>query len=182
MKRTFRTQPQCTATSSLGLRCGHSALVDSDRCQFHPRSQEEIPAIQEEILDPPVVEIQNTPPNDPPVEFTSAQEFAKAVLESQEFFSYVLSGLASRKIPAALLLRLMDYADGWGKPPERVEHTGKDGEAIVTEVRRVIVHTMPEEPKLSQQLPQISSITPDVEIEDGDMDIPMIPVAPRKMH
>jgi hypothetical protein len=164
VKRSPRTSPQCTATNSLGFRCGHNAIPNSDKCQFHTSSEQPF-----EDLDPPIVEIKD------PVEFSSAQEFAKAVLESEEFFDYVVAGIKSRKIPAVLILRLMDYAEGWGKPPERVEHTGKDGEAIVTEVRRVIVYAAPqEEPKATN-----SEI---LELDGEDLDIPLIPVAPRRMH
>jgi hypothetical protein len=54
-------------------------------------------------------------------------------------------------LPSAVITRLMDHA--WGKPVERVEHTGKGGEPIVTEVRRVIVHVQePEAEPLSETL------------------------------
>lgn len=76
------------------------------------------------------------------IDITDCREFAKAVLESRDFRQYIVDGLKRRDIPATLVLRLMDYADGWGKPPERVEHTGKDGRPIetVTEVRRVVIY------------------------------------------
>ena len=75
-------------------------------------------------------------PSDPD---KAAAEFATLVLSSREFRTYVRSGLVLGDLPPALITRLMDY--GWGKPPERVEHTGKDGKPIevVTEVRRTIV-------------------------------------------
>jgi hypothetical protein len=70
----------------------------------------------------------------------SAKDFADTVLNSLEFRHYIVAGLKIGNLPSAILTRLMDYA--WGKPPERVEHTGKDGKPIetVTEVRRVVVH------------------------------------------
>lgn len=56
------------------------------------------------------------------------------------------------ELPAAVECLLYHYAHG--KPAERVEHTGKDGAPIVTEIRRVIVRTgsqmlddEPEQPK-----------------------------------
>lgn len=83
------------------------------------------------------------------LEITDAQEFAKAVLESRDFREYVFYGIRKRDIPPTVLLRLMDY--GWGKPAERVEHTGKDGEPIqVTEVRRVIIRSAP-----TPELPEV---------------------------
>jgi hypothetical protein len=86
---------------------------------------------------------------DPPFEahklcledITDSKAFALAVLDSREFRQYIVSGLTLGNLPgfASILGKLMDHA--WGKPPERVEHTGKDGKPIetITEVRRVIV-------------------------------------------
>lgn len=72
------------------------------------------------------------------VDITDCREFAKAVLESRDFRQYIVDGLRRRDIPATLVLRLMDYADGWGKPPEKVEHSGRI--ESVSEVRRVVIH------------------------------------------
>jgi hypothetical protein len=81
--------------------------------------------------------------------FLTAEEFSKAVLSSPEFYRYIINSLALGTLPSGVLTRLMDY--GWGKPPERVEHTGKDGQPIetITEVRRIIVrhHSEVEEDK-----------------------------------
>lgn len=73
-------------------------------------------------------------------DITDSKEFALAVLASREFRSYIVNSLLLGSLPAAVVIRMMDY--GWGKPPDRVEHTGKDGNPIetVTEVRRTIVH------------------------------------------
>lgn len=73
-------------------------------------------------------------------DITDSKQFAVAVLDSREFRSYIVNGLILGTIPSAIVTRMMDY--GWGKPPDRVEHTGKDGNPIetVTEVRRTIVH------------------------------------------
>lgn len=75
-------------------------------------------------------------------DITDAKQFAEALLNSREFRSYIINSLALGSIPSAVLIRVMDLA-GWTKPPERIEHTGKDGQPIetITEVRRIIVHT-----------------------------------------
>jgi len=71
---------------------------------------------------------------------TDSKLFAQAVLASAEFRFYIIDGLFGQNLPPAVLCRLMDY--GWGKPPERLEHTGADGKPIevVTTVRRIVVH------------------------------------------
>lgn len=88
---------------------------------------------------------QDPPPPDsrPRLEdIADSKAFALAVLDSREFRQYVVSGLTLGNLPgfATILGKLMDY--GWGKPVDRVEHTGRDGQPIetVTEIRRVVVH------------------------------------------
>lgn len=78
-------------------------------------------------------------------DISDPKAFAEAVLGSREFRMYIVNGLRLGNLPGftGLLARLMDHA--WGKPVERVEHTGKDGAPIVTEVRRVIVRTAEQE-------------------------------------
>jgi hypothetical protein len=73
------------------------------------------------------------------VDVSDTKEFCKRVLESREFRQYILQGIVMHMIPPAILTRVMDH--GWGKPPEKHEHTGANGEPIktITEVRRVIV-------------------------------------------
>lgn len=71
-------------------------------------------------------------------DITDSKAFALAILDSKEFRQYIINGLTLGELPSAIVCRLMDY--GWGKPAERIEHTGKDGEPIVTEVRRIIIH------------------------------------------
>jgi hypothetical protein len=87
---------------------------------------------------PPSIEV----PDGPRLEdiANDAVTFCKAVLNSREFRQYIVNGLVLGSVPSAVMLRVMDMA-GWQKPPERVEHTGKDGQPIetITEVRRVIV-------------------------------------------
>lgn len=173
MKKPTKSLPQCSVINFVGIRCGFRASEENDKCEYHLNLEKLQP-----ISDPPFLEDGSPAPNPPAslsVKFDSAQEFAKALLESPEFYTYILEGLQKQSLPATIILRLMDYAEGWGKPPDRVEHTGKNGEAIVTEVRRVIVHTNHEEPK-----PITESEV--IEIDDDDMGLPMIPTAPRRMH
>src|SRR5678810_302396 len=84
-------------------------------------------------------------PMRPEPEEVSAKDFAVKTLSSKEFQLYIRNGIIAGDLPSAIVLRLMDY--GWGKPPERIEHTGKNGEPIesITEVRRVIIHAVPAE-------------------------------------
>lgn len=92
-----------------------------------------------------LAEFLGTDPGLPQVEgphledITDSKAFAIAVLDSLEFKQYIVNGLKLGELPAAVVCRLMDY--GWGKSPDRVEHTGKDGKPIetVTEVRRIVV-------------------------------------------
>lgn len=64
-------------------------------------------------------------------------EFCQKIVETREWRQYIMNGVVLGDLPAAVATRIMDHA--WGKPPERIEHTGKDGNPIVTEVRRVII-------------------------------------------
>jgi len=67
----------------------------------------------------------------------SSRDFCRQIIASAEFRRYILHGLTLGDIPAAVVCRILNEA--WGKPVERVEHSGPDGDPIVTEVRRVIV-------------------------------------------
>ncbi len=69
------------------------------------------------------------------------QEFCESVLTSKEYRQSIRDRIALGNLPPAIELRLYDYA--YGKPVDKVEHTGKDGNPIetITEVRRVIVRT-----------------------------------------
>ncbi len=79
-------------------------------------------------------------PSPPPAfrELT-VQEFCRGILQSQEYRQSVLDRVTLGTLPAAVECKMYEYA--YGKPPDRVEHTGKDGQPIetITEVRRVIV-------------------------------------------
>ena len=75
----------------------------------------------------------------------TVQDFCKGVLESREYRQSILQRIVLGTLPSAVELRMMDY--GWGKPPERIEHTGKDGKPIetITEVRRVVIRVNAEQ-------------------------------------
>ena len=84
------------------------------------------------------------PPADSPTEtaledLTDPRDFAEAVLKSREFRRYIVHGLVLLELPSAIVCRLMDYA--WGKPTDRIEHTGPNGGPLVTVVERVIIDT-----------------------------------------
>lgn len=85
-------------------------------------------------------------------DITDVKAFAQAVLTSREFRSYIINSLTLGTLPAAITTRMMDYV--WGKPVDRVEHTGADGNPIemITEVRRVIVRMPVEE---SEEQPKV---------------------------
>jgi hypothetical protein len=77
------------------------------------------------------------------LESLSGKEFADAILNSRIFRRYIVDGMRTGQIPAGVVGRFMDYATNWGKPADRVELTGKDGQPIeqVTVVRRVVVRS-----------------------------------------
>ncbi len=71
-------------------------------------------------------------------DITDAKAFAEAVLSSKEFRQYIVGALTLGELPPQIILRMMDYA--WGKPSERVEHTGPHGRPIETiKIVRVVV-------------------------------------------
>lgn len=65
--------------------------------------------------------------------------FCRGIVASREFRQYIMDGVILRELPPTIARFIMEHA--MGKPPERVEHTGKDGGPLVAEVRRVIIHT-----------------------------------------
>ena len=168
-----RTGPQCTEKNHLGFRCGHNVLEGLTKCHFHATVEEvaEAKAAKELALAAAREAARNHLPS-PAIladleNSDGAQEFSRAVLQSLDFCEYVLEGLRARTIPPAILLRFMDYAEGWGKPTEKIEHTG---DAVVTEVRRVVVR--PREDGQDQT----------EELRAEDLDVPMIPTKPTRMH
>lgn len=79
-------------------------------------------------------------PTAPFADLTSPKKFCQAILQSPEFRTYLLNGVLLGNLPPQILLRIMDV--GWGKPTERIEHTGQDGRPIetITQIRRIVVH------------------------------------------
>ncbi len=71
----------------------------------------------------------------------SAHEFAEILVNSLEFRRYLVFGLTLGNLPGftSILGRVLDHL--WGKAPDKLELTGKDGQPfeVVTEVRRVII-------------------------------------------
>ena len=64
-------------------------------------------------------------PREAPIDYEhlSGQEFAKLIVSSFEFRSYIKTGLYEGNIPAAVVTNLMNRA--WGKEPDRVEFEDK---------------------------------------------------------
>ncbi len=72
------------------------------------------------------------------LDLTNSKAFADALINSREFRRYIVNGLTMGDLPGGVLCRVLDH--GWGKPPERVEHTGKDGgPLLIREVRSIVV-------------------------------------------
>jgi hypothetical protein len=72
------------------------------------------------------------------VDVSDPKEFCEKVLESREFRQYIMNGITLGDLPPAVMCRIIDHA--WGKPVDRVEHTGKDGQPIETiKIVRVVV-------------------------------------------
>ena len=71
----------------------------------------------------------------------TAREFAEILVNSVEFRRYLVFGLTLGNLPGftSILGRVLDHL--WGKAPDKLELTGKDGRPleVVTEVRRVII-------------------------------------------
>jgi hypothetical protein len=101
-------------------------LGEAEPRQEDPSAQAEDSSLRDDVFD---------------LEKLTGPEFADALLNSVVFRRYIIRSMQLGTLPATVVTRLMDYAPGWGKPPERVEHTGKDGKPIetVTIVRRVVV-------------------------------------------
>ena len=78
-------------------------------------------------------------------DITDPKAFGLAIMNSLEFRRYIVSGLLLGNLPgfAGILRFYLEHA--LGKPPDKIEITGKDGQPIqtVTEVRRVIVRPDP---------------------------------------
>jgi hypothetical protein len=65
------------------------------------------------------------------------QQFALAIIHSPEYRASILDRIKLGTLPPVIERWILDTA--MGVPTKRVEHTGKDGGPVVTEVRRVII-------------------------------------------
>lgn len=67
-------------------------------------------------------------------------EFCQGIVDSREYRESILRRVLLDELAPAVECRLLDMA--WGKAPQRLEHTGKDGQPIeITRVERVIIDT-----------------------------------------
>ena len=88
----------------------------------------------------------------------SPRDFCRQVVASPEFRRYLLNGFVLGDLPPAVVCRVLDHA--WGRPVERHELSGPDGDPIITEVRRVIVRAKPVEDILEDDdLPAKTRVT-----------------------
>lgn len=156
-KRPPRKTPQCTSVNSIGFRCGHNALYGLLTCGFHSTKEEKETAFKNKAIGltaakedreifPTQLRILENSGN--------AKDLANAVLSSLDFAEYITEGLRTRTISPMIIIRLMDYAEGFGKPTERVEHSG---DTVVTEVRRVVVRTKEETTEETEPFPSLES-------------------------
>lgn len=74
---------------------------------------------------------------DADIETMSVQDFCRGVLRSRDYRRSLLQRVRLGELPSAIEALLYHYAEG--KPVDRVEHTGKDGNPISLAIRRVIV-------------------------------------------
>lgn len=90
------------------------------------------------------------------VDVSDPKKFCEGIVASYEFRQYIISGFSLGTLPAAVVCRVLDHL--WGKPLERVEHTGKNGTPIVTEIRRVIVraHSGPNDEEEAEAVPAVT--------------------------
>lgn len=147
---TSRRRRCLAITEKTGKQCNAVPLVGQNVCAHHLQHAKRFRGVTQVIEKKPdfpdTVPFDELPPEstepDPIQQFleiTDSKEFVKAILDSRLFKEYIVDGLRARTIPPTVLMRLMD--EGWGKPVDRVEHTGKDGQPIetISEVRMVVV-------------------------------------------
>lgn len=119
---------RCAAIREEGTRCANNARKNSRTCPIHKGwhrlESDEVLASEDALRDElqiQAAEVEEFGSELSEFDFEDGKDFAKAVLESPEFRNYVMHGLRTRDLPATLLIRLMDYAEGWGKPVEQLE-------------------------------------------------------------
>jgi len=79
----------------------------------------------------------------------SIKDFCRGVLSSREYRQSVFDRVALGTLPPAVEIRMYDYA--YGKPVDRIEHTGEGGAPIITEVRRVVVRAEDRQPETNDK-------------------------------
>lgn len=79
----------------------------------------------------------------PEPENLTAESFCRNIIASPEYRQSILNRIILGGLPPAVECLMWHYA--YGKAPDRVEHTGKDGAPIITEVRRIVVHVNAEQ-------------------------------------
>lgn len=68
------------------------------------------------------------------------ETFCRALLESAQYREYLRDRILFKTLPPAIEVLIYHYA--FGKPVERVEHSGRDGKPIeITRIVREIVDT-----------------------------------------
>ena len=82
----------------------------------------------------------------------TVKDFCRGVLESREYRQSVVHRINLGTLPAAV--ELMMYARAYGAVPDRVEHTGVDGDPIEVITRIVRVVVQPQE-LLDETLPAV---------------------------
>jgi len=119
------TRRRCLATTDDNQPCTGFPLKKENVCAVHIRDAAKFRNVRqieaEEKQDTAPVEDNLNDPINVLLEITDSKDFAKAVLDTREFREYIIDGLRGRDLPSSVVLRLMDYADGWGKPVEKVE-------------------------------------------------------------
>ena len=88
------------------------------------------------------------------LDVSDPKDFCRKLCASRMFRRYILNSIILGDLPPAIALRVVDH--GIGKTPDRIEHTGKDGQPIetVTEVRRVIVRSHSQDFDIEERQPE----------------------------
>lgn len=114
---------RCLAFKDDKSQCIRVPMVGANLCSSHAGYRGKL-AEEAAFIDDSPVEVftpRDLDETDFLVEVKDAKAFAKAVLESKDFREYIIYGLRNRDISPTVIIRLMDYAEGWGKPVEQVE-------------------------------------------------------------
>ena len=117
------TRRRCLAITDDGEQCTGLPLKKENVCSVHLRDAAKYRGIKQDVMPLPAPDSVEQSPSvvDELLDITDSKEFAKAILDTREFREYIIDGLRRRDLPSSVMLRLMDYAEGWGKPVEKVE-------------------------------------------------------------